>query len=187
MNHEEVAAIQKKIGVVADGFWGPLSIAAAKRHLRELMPNVVQWPATDQKSLTAFYGAAGDESKLVNLPVIGLGVEYEGQSVKTIRCHSRVAESLHRVLTEISNSPYKSLLKQYAGCFNNRLMRNGSSPSLHARGAAIDLNPNYNGNFQSWPHAANMPFEVMEMFAKEGWIAAGAHWNRDAMHYQATR
>jgi hypothetical protein len=187
MNHDEIVAIQKKIGVVADGFFGPKSIAAAKRHLRELMPNALIWPATDQKSLSAFYGAAGDESKLVNLPVTGLGVEYEGQAVKTIRCHTRVANSLHNVLSEISNSQFKPLLKQYAGCFNNRLMRNGSSPSLHARGAAIDLNPNYNGNFQSWPHAANMPFEVMEMFAKEGWISGGAFWGRDAMHHEATQ
>lgn len=186
MNHDEIAAIQKKIGVVADGFWGPKSIAAAKRHLRELMPKGVRWPASDQKSLTEFYGAAGDESKLINLQVTGLGVEYEGSPVKTIRCHHRVAESLHRILVAISQSPHKDLLKKYAGCFNNRLMRNGSSPSLHARGAAIDLDPDRNGNSTHWPHEASMPFEVMEIFAKEGWLSAGAHWNRDAMHHQAS-
>jgi len=187
MNHDQIAAIQKKIGVTADGFFGPVSIAAAKRHLRELMPNVVQWPATDQRSLTAFYGAAGDESKLVNLQVTGLDIEYDGKPVKTIRCHAKVADSLFRILTSINNSPFKYLLKQYAGCFNNRLMRNGSSPSLHARGAAIDLNPDANGNLQNWPHATSMPFEVMEMFAREGWLAAGAFWNKDAMHFQATK
>ena len=186
MNHDQIAAIQKKIGVNADGFWGPKSMAAAKRHLRELMPNDLIWPSTDQKSLTAFYGAAGDESKLVNLSVAGLGLEYDGQAVKTIRCHSRVAGSLLRILTAISKSPYSYLLKQYAGCFNNRLMRNGSLPSMHARGAAIDLDPDNNGNLQSWPHAASMPFEVMEIFAQEGWLAAGAFWGHDAMHAQAT-
>jgi hypothetical protein len=185
MNHDEIAAIQRKIGVTADGFWGPVSIAAAKRHLRELMPRGTRWPASDQRSLTEFYGAAGDESKLINLQVTGLGVEYEGAPVKTIRCHAKVADSLHRVLVAISQSPYKDLLKKYAGCFNNRLMRNGSSPSLHARGAAIDLDPDRNGNLTSWPHAAAMPFEVMEMFAKEGWLSAGAAWSRDSMHFQA--
>jgi hypothetical protein len=32
-----------------------------------------------------------------------------------------------------------------------------------------------------------MPIQVMEEFAKEGWLAAGAFWGRDAMHFQATR
>jgi len=186
MNHDQIAAIQKKIGVNADGFWGPVSMAAAKRHLRELMPNHSPWPSTDQRSLTTFYGAAGDESKLINLQFVGLGIEYDGKPVKTIRCHAKVADSLLRILTALSKSPYSHLLKQYAGCFNNRLMRNGSSPSLHARGAAVDFNPGSNGNLQSWPHDASMPFEVMEIFAKEGWLAAGAFWSRDAMHFQAT-
>jgi hypothetical protein len=57
---------------------------------------------------------------------------------------------------------------------------------MRARGAAIDLDPDNNGNLQSWPHAASMPFEVMEIFAQEGWLAAGAFWGHDAMHAQAT-
>lgn len=187
MNHDQIAAIQKKIGVNADGFFGPVSIAAAKRHLRELMPNALKWPAADQKSLTAFYGAAGDESKLINLQVTGLGIEYDGKPVKTIRCHAKVSDSLFRILTAISKSPYSYLLKQYAGCFNNRLMRNGSLPSMHARGAAIDLDPDNNGNLKNWPHDSTMPFEVMEIFAKEGWTAAGAFWSRDSMHMQASQ
>jgi hypothetical protein len=32
-----------------------------------------------------------------------------------------------------------------------------------------------------------MPLEVMEMFAQEGWLSAGAFWGRDAMHSQATK
>jgi hypothetical protein len=32
-----------------------------------------------------------------------------------------------------------------------------------------------------------MPLEIMEAFAREGWLAAGAFWGRDAMHFQATR
>ncbi len=65
-------------------------------------------------------------------------------------------------------------------------MRGGSTPSLHARGAAVDLDPDYNGNLVSWPAKAAMPLEVMEAFAREGWLAAGAFWGRDAMHFQAT-
>lgn len=169
----------------ADGFWGPKSIAACQRYLRKLMPVPNPWPKTDQASLTAFYGAAGDESKLTTLDVTGLGLKYEGKAVKTVRCHQRVSSSFKRVLQSLAC--HAEIFAEYAGCYNNRPMRGGSLPSLHARGAAVDFDPDSNGNLTSWPVKATMPFEVMEAFAKEGWIAAGAFWGRDAMHYQATQ
>lgn len=185
MTQEKIKEIQNKIGVVADGFWGPKSIAACQRYLRKLMPVPNSWPKTDQSSLTAFYGMAGDESKLTTIDVTGLGVKYDGKTVKTIRCHQRVSASLRRVLQSLGC--HKDILAKYAGCFNDRQMRGGSLPSLHARGAAIDLDPDNNGNHTSWPARASIPLEVMEAFAKEGWISAGAFWGRDAMHFQATR
>ena len=186
MNKAEIKHVQCRIGTVVDGFWGPNSTAAAKRHLRKLMP-FSPWPKTDQASLTRFYGKPGDESRLINLSVTGLGLRYEGGAVRTVRCHHKVGDSLHRVLTAISNSEFSYILHEYAGVYNNRPMRGGSLPSLHARGAAIDLDPDRNTNRSHWPIAAKMPIEVMEFFAKEGWISAGAFWSRDAMHFQATR
>jgi hypothetical protein len=32
-----------------------------------------------------------------------------------------------------------------------------------------------------------MPFGVMKAFAREGWLSAGAFWQRDSMHAQATQ
>jgi len=145
------------------------------------------WPNSDQEALTAFYGKAGDDSQLVSLVVSDLGVRYDGKDVRTIRCHHKVAPSLYRVLERISKTPHAWTLKEYAGCFNNRPMRGGSLPSLHARGAAIDLAPSTNQFRESWPKSANMPIEVMEAFAKEGWCPAGAMWGYDAQHFQATR
>jgi hypothetical protein len=186
MTQNQIKETQEKVGTVPDGFWGPKSIAACQRHLRKLMPPVPQWPKSDQSSLTAFYGAPGDESKLTNLDVTGLGVKYEGKTVKTIRCHAKVAGSLHWVLSMLSDT-HPLILAEYAGVYNNRVMRGGTMPSLHARGAAIDLWPDRNGNRQHWPTQALMPLEVMEAFSREGWLSAGAFWSRDAMHFQATQ
>lgn len=186
MNKSEIIALQKRVGTEPDGFWGPKSIAACQRHLRSFMPKSNPWPQSNQKSLQSFYGSPGDESQLINLNVSPYNVKYEGKKVNTIRCHKKVADSLLRIIKDL----YKinpDVLSKYAGVYNNRNMRGGSSPSLHARGAAIDLDPGKNGNSTSWPINASMPIEVMEAFSKEGWLSAGAFWGRDAMHFQATK
>jgi hypothetical protein len=77
-------------------------------------------------------------------------------------------------------------VNKFFGTFVNRKMRGGSLPSLHARAAAIDFDANRNGNTTHWPTRAHMPLDVMEIFAREGWLSAGAFWSRDAMHFQAT-
>ena len=182
----QIQEIQRKIKADPDGFWGPKSIAAAQKHLRKLMPSPNPWPEQDEASLSAFYGAAGDSSQLTALPVHGLGVMYDRRPVKTILCHHKVAPSLLRVLQEIAAGPHAAILREFAGVYNNRTMRNGRRPSLHARGAAIDLAPDSNANSTHWPIRATMPFDVMEAFAREGWLPAGAFWSRDAMHFQAT-
>lgn len=187
MNQNDIKKIQSKIGVEPDGFWGPKSIAACQAYLRKLMPKTNPWPKTDQASLTKFYGEPGDESQLTPLAVADLGILYDGRPVKIIRCHKKVAASLRRILEAIAASPHKRILEKYAGCFNNRKMRGGSLPSLHARGAAVDLDPDDNGNLVPWPTRATMPLEVMEIFAKEGWKSAGAAWLRDGMHQEATQ
>ena len=186
MTHAQIIALQNRIGTTPDGFWGPKSIAACQRHLRALMPKDANWPGTSQAALQGFYGSPGDESKLLNLDVADLGVCYDGKAVTSIRCHERVADSLLRVIVDLACGPHAAILATYAGVYNNRLMRGGSLPSLHARGAAIDLAPAINRLSQSWPASATMPLEVMEAFAREGWLAAGAAWGRDAQHFQAT-
>lgn len=180
-----IQTIQQEIGVDADGFWGPKSIAACQRFLRKLMPSPNPWPKSDQASLTAFYGDAGDESQLVNLPA-PVPMFYDDSRIKTIRCHRKVADSLARALTK-AHTDAPEIVKAYDGCYNNRPMRGGSLPSLHARGAAIDFDAAHNGNLVSWPAKATMPFEVMKAFAFQGWLSAGAFWGRDAMHFQATQ
>jgi hypothetical protein len=187
MTRAQIQEMQKRIGATPDGFWGPQSIAACQKHLRKLMPKPHPWPKSDQASLTAFYGAAGDESKLVLIDVQGLGIEYDRKAVRVIRCHAKVADSLKRILQDIAAGPHAAILREYAGVYNNRTMRNGTSPSLHARGAAIDLAPDANANSTHWPIRATMPLGVMESFAREGWLPAGAFWGRDAMHFQSTR
>jgi hypothetical protein len=190
MNKSQISAMQARIGVTPDGFWGPKSIAACQKHLRSLMPKKSPWPKSAQASLKRFYGDPGlsqVEQRLARVAVPFVGIEYDGRPVSYLTCHKLVAESLLRVLSAISLSEHAPLLKTYAGIYNHRPMRGGTSWSLHAFGAAIDLDPGNNGNQTHWPSRATMPLAVMEMFAREGWLPAGAFWSRDSMHFQATQ
>lgn len=191
MTPEEIKSMQRRIGVVDDGFWGPKSIARCRQHLRSLMPNPSPWPKSDAAGLRYFYGDPGDESNLVTL-VFPFPMFYDGKLVKTTRVHRKCVASLNRILTAIGKSYGKrgdimEEARDYGGCFNFRLKRGGSTYSLHAYGAAIDLDADDNTFRDSWPMQSDMPLEIMEEFAKEGWIAAGAFWGYDAMHMQATR
>jgi hypothetical protein len=151
------------------------------------MPSPNPWPATDQASLSRFYGAPGDTSRHTLIDVSGLGLRFGSAPVSRINCHRLVADSLLSILRELSTMPEgRAVLAKYAGVYNNRAMRGGSLPSLHARGAAIDLDPANNRNLWHWPTRSTMPLDVMEIFAREGWLAAGAFWSRDSMHFQAT-
>ena len=187
MTRAMIQEMQARLGVSPDGFWGPKSIAACQAHLRSLMPEPHPWPFPDETSLTSFYGPAGDTSRHTLLDVTGLGLRYDGKAVRQFTVHQRCASSLRRVIEAIAAGPHAAILKTYAGVYNNRPMRGGTRPSLHARAAAIDLDPANNGNRSHWPLQSTMPIDVMEAFAREGWLPAGAFWSRDAMHFQATR
>ena len=140
MDTKSIIAIQTRIGTTPDGFWGPKSIAACQAHLRALMPDPHPFPHTDQASLTSFYGKPGDvEMGIINFPI---GTKYDSQPVKTGRCHIKLAASLQRILERIAATPHSWVLYRdggYAGIFNNRPMRGGSTPSLHARAAAYQV------------------------------------------------
>lgn len=193
MRRDKIVEIQKKIGTDPDGFWGPLSIRACHKYLRDLMDKryLVEGfnrpPTPDDSSMRGYYGMPGDQSNLVNLDVHDLGLVYDRASVRTVRVHKRAAESLRGALEDVASSSSNGVLKFYAGTFNNRPMRGGSRPSKHAWGVAIDLDPDSNGLRQHWPMSADMPFDVMECFARWGWTPAGAFWSRDAMHFERTR
>ena len=186
MTRSQIRDLQRHIGAEPDGFWGPLSIAACQSHLNRLLPRPLPWPTPDQTSLRAFYGPPGDESALVPIDVSDLDIRYLGTPVRSVRAHRRIADSLDSILSELARGPHAGILRRYAGTYYNRPVRGGTAPSLHAYGAAIDLDPHTNGNRTHWPTRSTMPIEVMEIFARHGWLSAGAFWHRDAMHFQAT-
>jgi len=191
MTTEQIKAIQTRIGTTPDGIWGPLSREACKAHLRRLMPPPNPWPEDTTGALTQFFGKAGDESNLVTFE-FPFPMYYEGKRVLKSRCHRKVKDSLLRILGEIgmrwaNNRGIMEEAEDYGGIYNFRQMRGSLSMSRHAWGIAIDLDPDDNPLKAVWPQNSDMPLEIMEYFADEGWLSGGAYFGRDGMHFQATR
>lgn len=194
MTTAEIQRTQDRIGVEPDGFWGPLSTAAAKAHLRGLMPATSPFPT--QADVAKYYGPHGVKDGFtpprtaITLP---FPIYYESAPIVTLRPHALCAVSLLAVFNRLADafpdesSRRKAGILTYDGLYNPRPMRGGSSWSMHSWAIAIDLNAEHNGNTEHWPARAVMPIEVMECFAAEGWLSAGAFWSRDAMHFQATK
>lgn len=183
--------MQRRIGATPDGFWGPRSIARCKDHLRSLMPIPNPWPFSTQDALREFYGEPGEEANLTAIQ-FPYSVYYGRQLVTKTRCHKKVADSLLRILNNIGKlhggtREVLEAVEDYGGIYNFRNKRGGTRLSVHAWGAAIDLDADDNTFRDPWPLLADMPLEVMEEFAKEGWTSAGAFWGYDAMHFEACR
>ena len=196
MTQAPIKELQSRIGVVADGFWGPKSTKAAKDHLRAMMPTPHPFPP--KSGVEAFYGRHGEPdgrfsppAEVIKLPfTIYYGLN---QPINELSPHVLCADSLLRVFERLAvvypdtASRKKAGILTYDGLYIARKMRGGSSWSMHSWRIAVDFNAGNNGNRSHWPLRATMPIEVMECFAQEGWTAAGAFWSRDAMHFEAVK
>jgi hypothetical protein len=112
--------------------------------------------------------------------------------VKRIQCHKLVAASLVNIFKDILDhygiDEIKRLqLDDYGGCFNYRLMRNGTKLSVHSWGCAIDLDPDRNLLHETkatarFARPEYKPF--IDIFYKHGWESLGREKNYDFMHFQ---
>lgn len=196
MNRAKIIRTQERVETLGDGFWGPKSIASCQNYLKNMMPTPHPFPIEGTQEFIEFYGPHGEKnrysppSKKITLPFT---IYYDQSPVQSLHVHEKCADSLQRVFQRLESvypdnaSREAAGILVYNGIYNPRLKRGSlNSWSMHAWMNAIDLNASKNGNKTSWPVKATMPIEVMECFAKEGWLSAGAFWGRDAMHFQAT-
>lgn len=110
-------------------------------------------------------------------------------AVKKITCNTAIAKplmasfqgvlDLYKTQAEIARHG----MDQFSGCYNFRPKRGGKSLSLHAYGAAIDMDAAHNP-FKS--QGGTMPHEVVAIFKANG-ASWGGDWSakyRDPMHFQ---
>ncbi|MBB4955347.1 hypothetical protein H4S14_003383 [Agrobacterium vitis] len=163
-----------------------------------------KWPT--QSTAADFYGANLKISKgvagpdpaweranlvLVRLPWKAVAAWDKSIPITSLRVHSKVAESLTRVLNAIWEAFGRSQqaleaagMNLIGGGYNWRQMRGKTRLSMHAYGCAVDFDPARNGLGDPTPE---MDRRVVAAFKAEGWVWGG-DWSaqsRDGMHFQA--
>jgi len=199
-----------------DGLWGPQTSYAYEtlQHIADYgeppeqwrdsrtVPNPHGWPTETESTLTDFYGPPGGSFSNPRPPLTTVDLPYrhrlswDQRKIKTtIRCHERVAESLHRVLANVKDHYGEEQIKElnlhlFGGCFNPRKKRGGSEWSTHAWGIALDYDPEHNQLRWGRDRAAFAKPEYdawWSFWEEEGWISLGRAENYDWMHVQAAR
>ena len=100
-----------------------------------------------------------------------------------------VAERLTAVSAELDRLPAKirAFAVPSAGTFNCRTVKDTGNPSVHAWGAAIDINTKH-ADYWLWrPNGAyrnRIPYEIVEIFEKHGFIWGGKWGHFDTMHFE---
>lgn len=156
------------------------------------------WP-TEREVLSghSIFGQPGDRDSLVSIPLpYPLRPSWSPDTELTsITCHRLIAGPLTRIFQRTLEHYGMERIRElrldiYGGCFNNRPIRGGSRPSLHAWGIAVDLDPERNTLYMSAPEAAFSGPEYDAFWSiveREGAFSLGRECNYDWMHFQFAR
>ena len=106
-----------------------------------------------------------------------------------------VAARMERVvagLVERLPDRFRAWLVPSAGTYNCRVVADTGQPSMHASGAAIDINVKFS-DYWHWargkangaiPYRNRIPFEIVEVFETENFIWGGKWYHYDTMHFE---
>lgn len=194
---DTIKAIQKKVGVTADGIIGPKTVAALAKALNVTTKTDTgtQWPTqAEVRAEKSIFGKAGDENQLVSFkPAYPL--YFDGRECKTIRVHRLIAPAVKSALEDIlecyGTDGIKQLgLDQYSGSYSYRKTTTGTAMSMHAWGIALDFAAATNGYSTKKPKATlSIPAceKFWEIWESYGAVSLGRECDKDWMHLQFAR
>lgn len=155
-----------------------------------------------QREVATFYGdpARGEEYmrsrlKTIRLP-FKMRIDYDlDQRTSRMTVHEKCAPSLYDAMVKVHDEygirEMRRLgIDRYAGGFNYRKMRGGSSWSMHAYGCAVDFYARPNSLRMKCPEALFCGPEYrrfLDIMEAHNWLPAIRLWGADAMHFQQAR
>ncbi len=100
-----------------------------------------------------------------------------------------VADKLLAVSDELDELPadLKKYVTRLGGTFNWRVIAGTNRQSTHSFGIAIDINTTYSDYWQwdkSMTYHNKIPFEIVEIFERHGFIWGGKWYHYDTMHFE---
>jgi hypothetical protein len=120
------------------------------------------------------------------VPVVWLPQSW-GHTIR-ITAVNGVAARLAEISSELDALP--AAVKRYAypsaGTYNCRTVADTGAPSMHAWGAAIDINAGH-AEYWLWPRhtpADRIPAEIIDIFERHGFIWGGKWSHYDTMHFE---
>jgi hypothetical protein len=140
----------------------------------------------------AMYGDCKKNEVIKNLRAIKWLPKHDGGSV-TITKINGVDKALEAVSLDLDELPNEFIkyLNPTAGTFNCRVVAGAKYMSMHAYGAAIDINAKF-ADYWRWalnvrgePKWKNqIPIEIVRIFEKHGFIWGGYWYHYDTMHFE---
>ena len=141
----------------------------------------------------ALYGDCQKEkmwSRMRSIP----WVPGHGGGIVSITTENGVDRALEAVSRELDTLPksFGKYLKPLGGTYNCRPIAGTSRMSMHAYGAAIDLNTKYSAYWRWASPSADgliqwtnqIPDEIVAIFEKHGFIWGGRWYHYDTMHFE---
>jgi len=140
----------------------------------------------------AMYGDCDKNEVVKNLRTIRWLPKHRGGSV-AVTTENGVASALESVSRELDELPGDLLkyLKPLGGAYNCRRIAGSGLKSMHAYGAAVDINPRY-ASYWRWTLSDrseprwrnNIPIQIVRIFEKHGFIWGGYWYHYDTMHFE---
>jgi hypothetical protein len=116
----------------------------------------------------------------------------DGETVRVTNVNG-VADRLQRVADELKTLPgkFQKFLVPSAGTYNCRVIAGTDRMSMHAFAAAIDISTEFT-DYWLWndpvdgkiPYKNQVPFEIVSIFEKHGFIWGGKWYHYDTMHFE---
>jgi len=133
------------------------------------------------KACQAKYGNPEDQKHMVlwDIPAhLELGV-----IPKRLYCNRDIVAPLQIAFSNIIDRGLINQLRTFDGCFNIRRKVQGTTPSLHSWGVAIDINAAWNG----YGKKPNMTPQLVACFTDAGFDWGGNWTLKDGMHFQLSK
>jgi hypothetical protein len=104
-----------------------------------------------------------------------------------------VNEKLKAVSAELDELPerFVKYLTPSGGTYNCRVIAGTARPSVHGNGIAIDINVGWSDYWRNaqpvngkYPYKNRIPWQIIEIFEKHGFIWGGKWYHYDTMHFE---